>query len=70
MKLDDLTPLQRKCYDNWNSADFQGGSCQEIGRTWAAFSPSIDGVVPGVILVEDYLRKIVARSSRHNKVLY
>lgn len=53
MKLDKLTPAELKAYENWNSADYQGGDCQTIGYAWASFNPSIDGTQPGIILVED-----------------
>jgi len=53
LKLDGLTELELSCYEEWNSADDQGGDCQGIGYAWAAWRPAIDGTEPGVIIIKD-----------------
>ena len=53
MKLDDLTPNELECYENWNLADEQGGDCSTQGLAWAAFDGYGTANNEGIILIED-----------------
>ncbi len=53
MKLDNLTPDELKAYENWYSADYQGGDCQTIGYAWAAWRYSGMAGFTGIVITED-----------------
>lgn len=56
MKLDNLSPLELECYEEWNSADEQGGDCQTFGFAWCAFHTYSDDsnyYTGGIVIIED-----------------
>jgi len=49
MKLNLLSPDELDAYENWDSADHNGGGCQGIGYAWCAFDFQYAGPYAGDI---------------------
>jgi len=62
MKLDNLTPTELACYEDWNGSDHMGGDCDTQGYAWAAWDGGMHEDEPPIMIIEDEYGFVTART--------